>query len=201
MRRFSCLLLVLSACAHAPQTGNAGESARPTTATGAPAATTTTGTPAATTTSFPVETIAPRAEDVSSIDGMVRAYYEVVDVAPDAPRQWARDRTLFSPWIRFVAIGDRIRVMDHQQLVDNSEPLVRKGLHEREIFRTVRRYGDIAHVDSTYELRVGPEGKLSRGVNSLELYFDGKRWWITSAIWQAETPQHPIPPELLPRAR
>jgi hypothetical protein len=160
---------------------------------------------AGTTVSTPVETLPPRPEDVASIDGMMKAFYAVVNVAPDAPRQWSRDRTLYPPWIRFVAVGSpsggrpTIEVMTHQELVDASEPLVREGFSEREIFRTTKRYGAIAHVDSTYETLIGKAKPVrSRGVNSIEMYFDGQRWWMVSVIWQTEDAAHPLPPEYLP---
>lgn len=155
----------------------------------------------------PVATVPPRPEDVASIDGLMRAFYEVVNVAPEGPRQWSRDRTLYSPWIRFVATGTstttgrtEAEAWDHQRLVDETEPLVRHGFQEREIHRRSTRYGHIAHVDSTYETRygLGDQAKLSRGVNSLELYFDGNRWWIASVMWMSEDKAHPIPAELLP---
>jgi hypothetical protein len=153
-----------------------------------------------------VDAASPRPEDVASIDGLMRAFYEVVNVAPEAPRQWSRDRTLYVPWIRFVSIGKSengkpdVDVWNHQQLVDETEPLVKSGFREREIFRGVRRYGNIAHVDSTYETVVGTGEKVrrARGVNSIEMYFDGGRWWIASVTWQSEDAEHPIPPELLP---
>ena len=37
-----------------------------------------------------------------------------------------------------------------------------------------------------------------RGINSIELFWDGKRWWIANAIWTDETPGQPIPNEYLP---
>jgi len=37
-----------------------------------------------------------------------------------------------------------------------------------------------------------------RGINALQLFWDGKRWWVASAIWFDEDAGHPIPPELLP---
>jgi hypothetical protein len=76
--------------------------------------------------SVEVASVAARPEDVSSVEGLMRAFYEVVNVRPDAPRQWGRDRTLYSPWIRFVATSTtaagqpKIEVWDHQQLVDGS---------------------------------------------------------------------------------
>ncbi|HMI83089.1 MAG TPA: hypothetical protein VK550_03290 [Polyangiaceae bacterium] len=147
---------------------------------------------------------APIQEDASTIDGLVRAYYEVVNVAPREPRQWGRDRTLYSPWIRFVALGEspsdraKVQVWTHDELVAATEPLIEKGFREREIHRSMRRYGAMAHVDSTYETETGPEHRRSRGLNSLDLYFDGHRWWIASAMWQGEDKEHPLPAELLP---
>lgn len=154
----------------------------------------------------PVATVAPQPKDVETLDGLMRAFYEVVNVAPDGPRQWSRDRTLYVPWIRFVATGmspsgrPEVEVWDHQRLVDETEPLVRKGFREREIHRTQSRYGNIVHIDSTYEAEHGPEGKAtrSRGVNSLEVFFDGNRWWIASVMWMYEDADHPIPPHMLP---
>lgn len=161
------------------------------------------------TASVPVPRVAPRQEDVASIDGLMRPFYEVVNVAPEEPRQWSRDRTLYSPWIRFVATGTspttgrtRAEAWDHQRLVDESEPLLRKGFREREIHRSLHRYGNIAHVDSTYETTfgTGAQVEVSRGVNSVELYFDGTRWWIASVMWMSEDEGHPIPAEYLPTA-
>jgi hypothetical protein len=148
-----------------------------------------------------VETIAPRPDDVATVDGMIRAFYAAVNVAPDGPRLWARDRTLYAPWLRFVAIGASGReIWTHQQLVDETEPMVRAGFREHEVHRRTRVYGNIAHVDSVYEAVIGREEPLQRvrGVNSIELYFDGRRWWIASVMWQSETADHPIPAELLP---
>ena len=151
----------------------------------------------------PIAVVPPRPDDVASVEGLMKAFYEVVNVAPDAPRQWGRDRTLYSPHLRFVAIDGQgnVTIWNHQQFVDDTEPLVARGFREREIWRTTRRYGNMAHVDSTYETLRGPEGRdVSRGVNSIDAYFDGRRWWITSVVWQSESPRYPIPPELLPPA-
>ena len=37
---------------------------------------------------------------------------------------------------------------------------------------------------------------LGRGVTSIQLYWDGTRWWIASATWDDERPDNPIPAEL-----
>jgi hypothetical protein len=154
-----------------------------------------------------VQTIAARPEDVATLDGIMKAFYEVVSGPAGQPRQWARDRSLYISDIRFVATGVRkgdskpyANVMDHQTFVDQSNDLlVREGFYEREIHRVTRRFGNIAHVFSTYETRRKSDGPITgRGVNSLELFYDGTRWWIASAIWDEERPDNPIPKELLP---
>jgi hypothetical protein len=141
--------------------------------------------------------VTARSEDVSSIDGLMKAFYEVVNLPPGAPRQWARDRTLYAPWIHFVSSGTTLEVFDHAAFVAATDPLIDAGFREREINRVVRRYGNVAHVESTYETRSGPSETLTRGVNFLELYFDGTRWWVASAVWQSESAELPIPPTLL----
>ena len=153
-----------------------------------------------------VPTVAPRPEDVGSIDGMIRAYYEVITGPAGRPREWSRDRTLYISDLRFVAAEDdeagkpEVRIMSHQQFVDASdEDMVRQGFDEREIHRVTQRFGNIAHVFSTYETRRAPGGPIvARGINSIELFWDGSRWWIASAIWDEERPGRPIPKEYLP---
>jgi hypothetical protein len=153
-----------------------------------------------------VATIAPRAEDVGTIDGIIKAYYEVISGPAGQARQWSRDRTLYIPDIRFVPMsGDksgrpRAQIVTHQQFVDASDPmLVKEGFYESEIHRITERFGNIAHVFSTYESRQKADGPvIARGINSVELFFDGKRWWIASAIWDDERPDNPLPAEYLP---
>jgi hypothetical protein len=161
--------------------------------------------PAQNTTSVPVPTVEPRPEDVASIDGIMHAFYDVISGPAGAPRQWSRDRSLYIPDVHFVSMSknnDRInaRVMTHQQFVDGSnEFLVAHGFYEIEIHRVTRRFGNIAHVLSTYESRERLDGPVTdRGVNSLELFWDGKRWWIAAAIRDEERPDNPIPGDLLP---
>jgi hypothetical protein len=153
-----------------------------------------------------VPALAARPEDVATIDGIVNAFYEVVSGPAGQPRQWGRDRSLYVADVRFVAMSEGkdgkpvARVQSHQQFVDSSDAaLVRDGFEEREIHRVMKRFGNIAHVFSTYETRRGPDGPWGeRGINSLQLFWDGKRWWIASAIWDEERKDNPIPAEYLP---
>lgn len=151
-----------------------------------------------------VETIAARPDDVSSIDGIVKAYYDVISGPAGQPRQWARDRTLYRPDVRFVAMGVRngkpvARIMSHQEYVDGSDAaFVIDGFFEMEIHRDVQQFGNMAHVWSTYESRLQADGPvIERGINSLQLYFDGARWWIAAVMWEDERKDNPVPARYL----
>jgi hypothetical protein len=153
----------------------------------------------------PVATVAPRPADVATIDGMVQAYYEVVSGPAGQPRDWARDRTLYIQDLRFVQVdvdksGKLVpRITTHQEYVDGADGLAKSGFFEKEIHRVTERFGPIAHVWSTYESRRTETGPIiQRGINSIELFWDGQRWWIANAIWTDETKDTPIPKEYLP---
>lgn len=153
-----------------------------------------------------VPALAPRPEDVGSLDGILKAFYDVISGPAGQPRQWGRDRTLYIPEVRFVSmdVGKdgkvQARVMSHQQFVDGSDAsLVKRGFYETEIHRVTRSFGNVTHVFSTYEMREKPDGPLiGRGVNSIQLFNDGKRWWIASATWDEEREGNRIPKQMLP---
>jgi len=160
---------------------------------------------AAAQTHVPVKTIPPRPDDIATIDGMVKAYYEVVSGPAGQPRDWARDRTLYITDLRFVQVdvdksGKLVpRITSHQEYVDAADGLSKEGFFEKEIHRVAERFGPIAHVWSTYESRRTESGPIiMRGINSIELFWDGQRWWIANAIWTDETKDNPIPKEYLP---
>jgi hypothetical protein len=153
-----------------------------------------------------VATIAPRPADVASIDGVIQAFYEVISGPAGQPRQWSRDRSLYIPDVRFVSVEKRrdgtieARPITHQQFVDASDAsLVKNGFYESEVHRETQQFGQIAHVFSTYESRIKKDGPvIARGINSLELFNDGKRWWVLSVQWDEERPGNNIPKQYLP---
>lgn len=149
------------------------------------------------------QSLSPRPEDVATIDGIITAFYDVVSGPAGAPRQWQRDSTLYIPRVRFVAMDVRggkpvAAVMDHAEFVAGyNRAFVDRGFFEREVRRVTKRFGNIAHVFSSYEYRMTENGPVQgRGVNSIQLYWDGVRWWIASATWDDERPDNPIPAEL-----
>jgi hypothetical protein len=91
-------------------------------------------------------------------------------------------------------------VLDVEGYIARVEPLFEKsGFYETEIARRIEQFGQIAQVWSTYESRHDPSDPepFMRGINSIQLFNDGKRWWILSIYWQHESVQHPLPKKYL----
>lgn len=151
-------------------------------------------------------TISADPADVESIDAIVTALYDVISGGPGEPRDWNRLRSLFIPGGRLMPVGQRapgslgIRLLEVNDYISNAGPtLERVGFTERELARRTDRFGNIAHVFSTYEGRAETEDRVVRGINSIQLLNDGTRWWVVSVYWQAESPENPLPAEYLPR--
>lgn len=65
--------------------------------------------------------------------------------------------------------------------------LASEDFYEWETAREEKRSGRMAHVWSSYDAAHTPMGKpIRRGVNSIQLWDDGSRWWILSVTWDAE---------------
>lgn len=152
-----------------------------------------------------IPVVDPLSEDVATIDGIVTAFYEVISGPVGRPRDWGRDATLYlEPMFFTVSRTDpgsgepAPTTISKQQYVDESDAfLVESGFTEREIHRETRRFGNIAHVWSTYEWSTA-DGRTGRGINGIHLFHDGSRWWITHATWDSEREGNPIPDEYLP---
>jgi hypothetical protein len=151
-----------------------------------------------------VPVVEARPQDVSTIDGIVKAFYEVISGEVGKARQWERDKTLYAPDIRFVAMSvgkdgkPRADIMNHSKYVNSlNEFFVKEGFVEREIGRVAKRFGNVAHVFSAYEFTTSDKKLSGRGVNSIELFWDGSRWWISAVSWDEERPDNPIPKEFL----
>jgi hypothetical protein len=146
-----------------------------------------------------------RTEDVSTIEGIVKASYETISGGVGVPRDWGRDRTLFDPGSRSVAVVVdaqtglvRTQAKTEQEFADEGDEwMVKNGFAERELAHVIKRYGNVATVLSSYEGKTATGTATTRGVNIFQLYSDGKRWWILSMVWDEERPGNPIPRELL----
>ena len=141
--------------------------------------------------------------DVASLDAILGALYDVISGPAGAPRNWDRFRSLFAPGARLMPIvqprpGEpaQLRVLSPDDYVGRAaKTFEQSGFYEREVKRQVETFGGLTHVWSTYEARHAKdeEKPFMRGVNSIQLLHDGARWWITTVMWQPETPAFPLP--------
>jgi hypothetical protein len=146
-----------------------------------------------------------RAADVQSIDGIVAALYDVISGGIGQPRDWNRMRSLFIPEARIMAIGPKrdskdlgLRILSISDYIANSGPiLIETGFREREISRKTEQWGELAQVFTTYETVMDKDKATKRGINSVQLMYDGTRWWIISLLFEAERPTLTLPEKYL----
>ncbi len=144
--------------------------------------------------------------EVATIDGIIAALYDVISGPAGQPRNWSRMKTLLTPDVRLIATNPdkaghpNIRSISFQDYVDRfSVSVLRQPFYERELHRQTRQFGNIAQLFSSYETtRDGKKEVVARGINAIQLYYDGHRWWIASIIWDTDRPGNPMPKELGP---
>jgi hypothetical protein len=144
--------------------------------------------------------------DVGSADAIIAALYDVISGPAGKPRDWTRLRYLFAPQVKMVAVGTLpngatpASIMTVDDYIGRvTKPFAEAGFYETELTRTTESFGPIMHVFSTYESRHAPADArpFQRGINSIQLYNDGQRWWIVNLLWRAESDKNPLPERYL----
>jgi len=153
-------------------------------------------------TTVAIDSIPADPKDVSSPEAIVAAVYDVISGPAGQKRDWGRMRTLFVPDARMIPTGKKPtgestrRVLTVEEYITNSGPFLEKdGFFEKEIGSKTEQFGNIVHVFSTYESKktIADEKPFMRGINSFQLWYDGKRWWVITILWQSENKDTPIP--------
>lgn len=144
---------------------------------------------------------AARSGDVETVEAIVAALYASISGPAGEPRDWDRLRSLFLPTARMIPVQRgpegqvRYRALTVEEYIQGSGQMIESmGFREIEVARRVERFGDVAHVFSTYEgYREGMEEPMLSGLNSIQLIHDGDRWSVASLAWSPATPDLPIP--------
>jgi hypothetical protein len=116
-------------------------------------------------------------------------------------RDRVRIHSLLDPHARYwILAADstgraRTTTVDPHAALDQAIPgWEAQGFFEQCIYRQVERWGQMAHVLCTYEIRRTPAGSVAvRGIDSAQLAFDGTRWQILSLYFHSESPGEQIP--------
>ena len=129
--------------------------------------------------------------DVSTLDGILHALYEVLSGPARQPRDWERYRTLFMDGARLLVVvavpGEKphVRQFTLDDYIRRVEPIFAvENFWERETTRQSETIGRVAHVLSRYESLRDPNGPaFEQGANSMQLFYDDSRWWVVSIMW------------------
>ena len=157
------------------------------------------------------EVPAPVPPDAVSVDAIVAALYASVSYGPDAMPDFERMRGIFLPVGMLIppkrpnedifttldvdGFAERVK----KSLATRKEKGEPAGFVERELSRRTDCFGNVCQIFSTYESKnaASDEKPFQRGINSIQLVKDGRRWWIASVIWDVERPDNPISAQYL----
>ena len=155
-----------------------------------------------------------RPADVATPEAIVTAAYDALSRRPGESSDWPRMLSLFLSEARLIPNTEQtngeFRVLSPVEFRDWAEAWFAEnapiggpddaGFVEEQVHSVVERYGDVAHVMSTYRARFWDSDEvLGRGINSFQLVRHDGRWWIAGIAWDNEAGAGPIPAEYLPR--
>jgi len=143
--------------------------------------------------------------DQMAIESTLLAVYNVIS-GPAGQRDWNRFDALFASGARLISTKRKdgvvtATVMTPKEYSTRAGDYFKDhGFFERPAANRVQRFGDIAHVFSTYESRhnASDEKPFARGINSFQLVRIGDDWKVLTVFWEEEDAAHPIPAEYLP---
>src|SRR5690606_1664340 len=148
------------------------------------------------------------AKKVETLDSTIETLYAVISGEKGETRDWELFKYLFMQNDKLIPTGKNqegffvARYMSPSDYISTSgSRLEEHGFFEKEIHRTVNTFGNMTHDCSTYEdyhSEADPE-PFMRGIKSIQLLFDGHRWWVVNIYWSQETKENPIPTEYLPK--
>ncbi len=146
--------------------------------------------------------------DVASVDAIVKALYDVIS-GPAGERDWNRFQSLFTPQASMGAIATNkegvsryMRFTPKEYQERNGAQFMKSGFFEEELGRQQTTFGEMAHVWSAYQYRFAQnEPVQQRGINSIQLVYEGGRWWVANILWNTEKSANPIPAELVKKTK
>jgi hypothetical protein len=135
-------------------------------------------------------------QDVVSEDAIIKALYNVISGPSTQNRDWDRFRNLFTKEARMMTValhkdsGKVIRTITPEQYIErNGKRLQEIGFVEAELNRITESYGAVTHAFSTYksDYTVNGNPMKAQGINSIQLFNDGKRYYIVSVYWDGDS--------------
>lgn len=147
-------------------------------------------------------------QKVKTLDNTIKTLYGVISGEKGEARDWELFKYLFRSEAKLIPSGSNkegkttIRYMTPQDYINSSgDFLINSGFYEKEIARTVHKFGNIAQVFTTYEAfnHQNRSKPFMTGINSIQMIYMEGRWWIVNIFWQQASKKHPIPKEFMPK--
>jgi hypothetical protein len=137
----------------------------------------------------------------SEPDGIPAAFDAAITGPADKDRACMKALLMPEARMMFVSLGadgaptHRLETLD--DWIARTKARGHVMLEEKQLKFHIERYGNIAHLWSSYTLH--SDGKqVARGINSIQAIKEAGGWRVTSILVQAETPTVPLPKEYLP---
>lgn len=149
------------------------------------------------------------ANKLATPDAIIAEFYACLDVQKGGQIDSARLTNLFWPGAQLDGVfksrkdttkfvNYRIDIPEYLKII--KEVCATHRFKEWETGRKILSYGHLVTVYSAYELiDVDEKGDTTRlrGINTFQLFSDGKRWWITYCNYEEESTAGKIPAEFL----
>lgn len=147
-------------------------------------------------------------DDLSTPDGLIKAFYSCLDVKKGKQIDSARFMNLFWPGAQLDGIVPsrkdstklvNFRITPQEYLHSMKGFTATHYFKEWETGRQTLAFGHMMCVYSGYELAdITPKGDTIRlrGVNVFNIFFDQNRWWITYCTYEEESNGVVVPIEL-----
>ena len=133
------------------------------------------------------------AAEAGTVDALMKNLYGYISGPAGQKRDVPKIRALFHPECRFVITGNHpekgaiVRTFSVEEFLQRAVPNWEKGFFEQETKRETRAWGNMASIWTTYQSRHAADGEVvMRGINNLQLQWDGKRWWVMNIQFQNE---------------
>ena len=149
-------------------------------------------------------------DDVASPEALVAAAYGAIARAPGEDYDWDRFLSLFLEGAHLIPnveqTGGQFLIWSPEDFMNRAQAGTTiggpndRGFREVGAKNIVERYGDVAHVFSTYVKRWGDgdDTVIGGGINSFQMVFHDGRWWITGIVWDEPSGAGPIPERYRP---
>jgi hypothetical protein len=149
------------------------------------------------------------AENLSTVDGIIHALYDAISGPVGEERNWDKFRNLFAENARMYSAvpvkdsGAALRCITPQEYAERNKTRFSDiGFYEEELYRITNTFGAGTQVLSTYELHFtnkDGEQEITKGINNIQLFFDGERYFIVSIFWDANSKNIEVPERYLPK--